>query len=110
MQAGHPMVTKVVVWLGPASSSSHMASALLAETSLKHLEIEEWLPTGFKNPARSKNWRAIVDIASRDYWICAWIVQESSLLGPSLCVVGLAACEGQTTYISSTLSFTGTSC
>lgn len=72
---------KVVAWLGPASSNSDMAFIFLAEAALKYLEIDDWLPKAWKDRGLTKQWRAVCDIISRDYWRRVWITQEIFFAG-----------------------------
>jgi hypothetical protein len=54
MQEIYQRAAKVVVWLGPASKTSDLAFAFLAEASLKAPEIDDWLPRNLRAQNRSK--------------------------------------------------------
>jgi len=76
MREIYSRATKVVVWLGTSSHHTKLAFDLLAEASLKKLEIEDWLPKTFQSSDRSKSLKAFYDLATRDYWKRVWIIQE----------------------------------
>lgn len=76
MREIYSRAAKVVVWLGPASYNTNLVFDFLAEASSKKREIEDWLPKTFKNSGRTKSWKAMYDLATRDYWKRVWIIQE----------------------------------
>jgi hypothetical protein len=68
--------TKVVVWLGQASSSSDIAFWFLVGAASNRLEIEDCVSEAWKCPNLSACWSAIYDIVNQDYWRRVWIIQE----------------------------------
>ncbi|KAH7336557.1 heterokaryon incompatibility protein-domain-containing protein [Rhexocercosporidium sp. MPI-PUGE-AT-0058] len=76
----YALSSRVIVWLGPADSTSKTCVDFLKQISLQTFinreAEEEWLVNFMNNSSNDGIWKSLFDFTRRDYWRRMWIVQE----------------------------------